>query len=70
MVNQQKVTNFMKVYKTIQSVNNLIQFDACEKMIEVYTRLEIGLGTPPTEALQKQALLHGFLTVKQSEFTA
>jgi len=70
MNNEKKTAAFMKVYKAIKSVNNLLQFEACEKMIEIYTRFEIGLGTDPNIALEKQAILREFYNIKQSEFAA
>lgn len=70
MNNEKKIAVFMKVYKTIKSVNNLLQFEACDKMIENYTRFEIGLGTDPNNALEKQAILREFYNIKQSEFAA
>jgi hypothetical protein len=39
-------------------------------MIEIYTRFEVGLGTDPNIALEKQAILREFYNVKQSEFAA
>lgn len=69
MNNEKKTAAFMKVYKTIQSLNNILQFEACEKMIEIYTRFEVGLGTDPNIALEKQAILREFYNIKQAEFT-
>jgi len=65
---KKKQAAFIKVYKTIQSVNNLLQFDVCEQMIENYTRLELNLGTDPNAALEKQAILKEFFRLKQEEF--
>ena len=65
---KKKQAAFIKVYKTIQSVNNLLQFDVCEQMIENYTRLELSLGTDPNAALEKQAILKEFFRLKQEEF--
>ena len=45
MNRDKKTAAFMKVFNTIQSVTNILQFEACEKMIEIYTRFEVGLGT-------------------------
>lgn len=64
----QKTDAFMKVYKTIQSVTNILHFEACEKMIEIYTKFEINLGTDPTLALEKQQILKQFLKNKEAEF--
>ena len=70
MNKEKKIAAFMKVYSTIQSVSRIIQFEACEKMIEIYTKLEVGLGTDPSTALEKQAILKRFLCKKQEEFAA
>ncbi len=70
MNNEKKTAAFMKVFNTIQSVTNILQFEACEKMIEIYTRFEVGLGTDPTIALEKKQLLQHFFNKKQAEFTA
>ena len=70
MNNEKKTAAFMKVFNTIQSVNNILQFEACEKMIEIYTRFEVGLGTDPNIALEKQAILREFYDRKQAEFAA
>lgn len=70
MNNEKKTAAFMKVYKTIQSVTNILQFEVCEKMIEVYTKFEVGLGTDPNIALEKQAILKEFYNAKQAEFAA
>jgi len=51
-------------------VNNILQFEACKKMIEIYTKFEVGLGTDPNIALEKQAILREFYDRKQAEFAA
>jgi hypothetical protein len=70
MNNEKKTAAFMKVYNTIQSVTNILQFETCEKMIEIYTRFEVGLGTDPTIALEKKQILEQFFNKKQAEFAA
>lgn len=70
MNNEKKTAAFMKVFNTIQSVTNILHFEACEKMIEIYTRFEVGLGTDPTIALEKKELLQHFYSKKQAEFAA
>lgn len=70
MNREKKTAAFMKVFNTIQSVTNILQFEACEKMIEIYTRFEVGLGTDPTIALEKKEILQHFYSKKQAEFTA
>lgn len=70
MNNEKKTAAFMKVYKTIQSVTNILHFEACEKMIETYTRFEVSLGTDPTIALEKKQILQQFFNQKQAEFAS
>ena len=70
MNTEKKTAAFMKVFNTIQSVTNILHFEACEKMIEIYTRFEVGLGTDPTIVLEKKELLQHFYSKKQAEFAA
>ena len=69
MNRDKKTAAFMKVFNTINSVTNILQFEACEKMIEIYTRFEVSLGTDPTIALEKKQILQHFCSKKQAEFT-